>query len=156
MATTKAAAKPTPTKTAAKPTPAKPVAAKAPAAKAKPAPKVPAPSAPPVAAPVIASVKPAAHKAAGMLKLKDLLDQVVKTTGGKKKGIKEIIEATLHSLGDALHKGFDLNLPPLGKTKVSRQRDLAEGEVIMIKLRRGGTKATGKKAAKEGLADAED
>ena len=38
--------------------------------------------------------------------------------GGKKKGVKEIVEATLSVLGEALQKGEALNIPPFGRAKV--------------------------------------
>lgn len=165
MATTKTAApKATSTKPKAAPRKAAaPKAAETVAATPAPVAKARAAKAPvakttvqaPVASPVVASVRPVAEKAA-TLKLKDLLERVVKATGGKKKGVKAIVEATLTSLGEALTKGHDLNLPPLGKAKVSRQRDLEAGEIIMVKLRRGGAGGSGKKDAKEALAEAED
>lgn len=130
----------------------KPAAGKArakPAAKARPAKVAP----PPAAA---ASPQPKSAKATTALKMKDLIGAVLKATGVKKKGLKEIVEATLSCLGDALSKGHDLNLPPLGKAKVGRQQDQAVGELIVVKLRRGGPKGAGRKAAKEALAAAED
>ncbi|MDT8855899.1 HU family DNA-binding protein [Paracoccaceae bacterium Fryx2] len=102
----------------------------------------------------------APQEKAPTLKLKDLIDRVVQATGGKKKGVREIVEATLATLGAALSAGDDLNLPPLGRAKVNRQMDRGEGELLVIKLHRNGAagarKGPGKKVAKETLAEAED
>jgi hypothetical protein len=95
-------------------------------------------------------------KTGGGLRLKDLVDRVVAATGGKKAGVKEIVEATLVQMGEALQKGDTLNLPAFGKMRVARQG--AEGGGAMtLKLRQGGGKGKGKgKAEKEALAEAED
>lgn len=126
------------------------------------------PAAPKAEAPLvdtaIASAAPdlTVKATADVMKLKTLLDEVVNATGGKKKGVKEIVEATLAALGAALSKGHDLNLPPLGKAKVGRQKSNAsnDGEMLVIKLKRGGTKQPGKNSVKkdvtEGLAEAEE
>jgi len=86
------------------------------------------------------------------LKKKDLIDSVVLLTGGKKKAVRDVVEATLKVLGDALSKGTMLNLPPFGKAKVSRQTDGASGKPMTVKLRR--TTATRK--PKESLADTKE
>lgn len=114
----------------------------------------------------VASAKAAGGKARDGLKLKELVEAVTTATNGKKKDVKAVIEATLASLGVALSKGRDLNLPPLGKAKVGRQMDQASGELIVIKLHRGGAKGAGagagkgkggaEKAAKEALAEPQD
>ncbi len=97
------------------------------------------------AAPRIASVR-------DTLKKKDLIDKVTAATGAKKTTVREIVDATLSVLGDALSKGTMLNLPPFGKAKVSRPTDAASGKAMTVKLRRSGP--GGK--AKQSLADAED
>ncbi len=151
----KAAPKPTVAKkpaATAKPTATKPAAATAPAVapKAPAAPKAaPARSTTPRARPVIS---PGSGK---VIKLKDLLDHVVKATGGKKKAIKETVTATLEALGAALSRGDGLNLPSLGKAQVNRQRTLAEGEMIIVKLRRHDPKTGAKKPGAEPLAKAD-
>ena len=138
--------------------PTKPAAHK-PAAKPKLV-KVPAPE-----AGAVAAAKPVAAKPRDALKLRELVDAVVKATNGKKKDVKAIVEATLTSLGAALSHGKDLNLPPLGKAKVGRQQDQASGgELIVVKLHRGagggGAKGAGqgadKKARKEALAEPDE
>jgi nucleoid DNA-binding protein len=135
----------------------------------KPAAKAAITAAKPVAAPKATAAKPAAQTPAArpaaprarpvvtpgsgkVIKLKDLLDHVVKATGGKKKAVKETVTATLDALGAALSRGDGLNLPALGKAQVNRQRTLAEGEMIIVKLRRHDAKTGGKKTAAAPLA----
>lgn len=83
-------------------------------------------------------------------KKKHLIERVVAISGAKKRVAKDVVEATLAALGDALVEGRTINLPPLGKLTVNRQKDLASGEVLIVKLRRGG--AAGKPGA-DPLAD---
>ncbi|WP_323005651.1 HU family DNA-binding protein [Pseudorhodobacter sp.] len=93
-----------------------------------------------------------------MVKKQELVERIVKASGAKKKDVKLIVEAALGVLGDALSAGEELNLPPLGKMKVNRQRDEGNAEILILKLRRGGGKGGGAAAAsKETLAqDRED
>ena len=90
------------------------------------------------------------------LKKKDLIDKVTAATGAKKTTVREIVEATLGVLGDALSKGSMLNLPPFGKAKVSRAADAASGKAMTVKLRRGGPRAKPNAKPNQSLADAED
>ncbi|MFZ5963851.1 HU family DNA-binding protein [Thalassococcus sp. BH17M4-6] len=69
------------------------------------------------------------------LKKRDLINAVVARSGVKKRDAKPAIEAALAILGSALSEGRDLNLPPLGKVKVQRQKKIAQGQVVTIRLR---------------------
>lgn len=95
-------------------------------------------------------------KPAESLKKKDLIERVLTVTGGKKKIVRDIVEATLTVLGDALSKGEMLNLPPFGKAKVSRPSDTASGRPMTVKLRRGPGGGQRGPKAKQGLADIDD
>jgi len=88
------------------------------------------------------------------LRVKDLVDRVSNAGNFKKKDVRDIVEATLAELGRALEAGVVLNLPPFGKLRVGRTRDLANGSMMTLKLRRMPAKAGGKKAGIPGLADA--
>lgn len=46
-------------------------------------------------------------------------------------------------LAQALTDGQELNLPPLGKMKVNRQKTTSGGQIILIKLRTGTGTGTG-------------
>lgn len=94
--------------------------------------------------------------ATGSLRKKDLLDRVGAKSKAKKKDIKDVVEATLLVLGEALAAGEELNLPPLGKAKVNRQKGVAGGDMYIIKLRRSTGKTAGGDEATEALAEAED
>ena len=88
------------------------------------------------------------------LKMKDLVEQVAaKAAGGKKKGVKEIVEATLAALGDALGRGEAINLPGFGRAKVAHAEDKTAGKPMTIKMK---TQSPGdaKKPRKEALAEA--
>ncbi|MCF8487115.1 MAG: HU family DNA-binding protein [Rhodobacteraceae bacterium] len=100
-------------------------------------------------APETASAEVVAHPA---VKLRDLVERVVETTGGKKKGVKEIVEATLTQLGAALAKGEELNLPGVGKVRVARSVDRDGRAMMTLKVR--GAAAPKKKDPQEALAEA--
>jgi nucleoid DNA-binding protein len=124
---------------------AKPV----PAALAK-APRVPAPKMP--AGVEDDGVAVTKAKGAG-LKMKDLVEQVAKAAaGGKKKGVKEIVEATLAALGNALAKGEAVNLPGFGRAKVAHAEDKGAGKPMTIKMKSQPAGAP-KKPKKEALAE---
>lgn len=137
---------------------AKPAAAKKPAAAPKSAAKAPAAKAA-AAKPAAAAAKPARARPAKagqrksqggaadrpVLKLKELVDRVVERAGAKKKDAKPVVEAMLAILGDALAAGESLILPPLGRVRVNRTKEAANGAMLTIKLKRGGgvKKSTG-------------
>ena len=87
---------------------------------------------------------------------RNLLDKVSDVTGGKRKEVRDIIDATLAELGAALSRGDHVSLPELGRMRVSRRAgNAAEGESLVIKLRRPGTDQK-KKDGKETLAEGGD
>lgn len=128
--------------------------ASAPARKTKPAaapadlvvaaaqPDSQAQAAAPVAPRAGAKVAPDAAEADAPMKKKQLVERVIALSGAKKRDAKDIVEATLAALGQALAEGRSINLPPLGKLTVNRQKDLGSGEVLIVKLRRKGADET--------------
>jgi nucleoid DNA-binding protein len=125
----------------------------APKAAPKPKPVIPAPA---VTAPQPVVAVPMAEKAKGAtLKMKDLVAQVTEASGGKKKGVKEIVEATLAALGGALAKGDAINLPGFGRAKVAHAEDKDAGKPMTIKLK-SQTAMKAKKGGPKPLADDED
>jgi len=71
-----------------------------------------------------------------MLKKAEFLDRAVSRTDVKKRDAKPAIEAALAVLAEALSNGEELNLPPMGKLRVVKSKDLGEGaKVLTLKLR---------------------
>lgn len=111
--------------------------ARKPSAAAKKAPAAPAaedaiaaaPSVTPVVSEFTTSVS------GGELKKRALVDRVAKHGDLKKKNVKPVVDAVLAVLAEALANGEDLNLPPLGKVKVNKQKSVSGGQVLMLKLR---------------------
>ena len=89
---------------------------------------------------------------ANALKKKQLVERVAEVIGGKKKDVKEIVEATLAVLGEALQKGEALHLPPFGHAKVARSKGEGKESSMTVKLRGAGEK-TAPKPKKEALAE---
>ena len=80
-----------------------------------------------------------------MLK-KTLVEAVVTASGLKRNVVKPVIEAVLGELGNALARGEALNLPPLGKISVNRSKEVANADVMILKLRRVRPGAAGSDA----------
>lgn len=92
------------------------------------------------------------------LKRQELLSKVVARSDVKKKFAKPVLEAALAVIGEALGEGRELNLAPLGKVKVNRSRQLANGRVFITRIRQTtpavtGVNEAGDKDAKESVAD---
>ena len=94
---------------------------------------------------------------------RQLIDKVVEASGIKKKAAKPVIEAVLKELGDALSRGETLNLQPFGKAIVKNTKDLANAEIVEMRLRRsklaikaaeGAAPAGGPMPPKDPLAEA--
>ena len=65
-----------------------------------------------------------------------LLDAVVARTNLKKRDVKPAVEAALAVIGDALANGEQVNLPPLGKLRVIKAKELGDGaQAITLMLR---------------------
>jgi DNA-binding protein HU-alpha len=74
------------------------------------------------------------------MRKKELFDLVVARSGKKKKDVKPIVEAMLAVLGDALAEQRELDLQPLGKLKIQRGKELADGRSLVLKLRQKSAK----------------
>ncbi len=69
------------------------------------------------------------------MRKKELLDLVVARSGMKKKDVKPVVETMLEVLGEALTDNRELNLPPLGRIKVRREKHLSNGRMVVAKIR---------------------
>ncbi|MFT4743114.1 MAG: hypothetical protein ACI91Z_001088 [Yoonia sp.] len=73
---------------------------------------------------------------AEMIKKPEFIDRAVDRTDVKKRDAKPAIEAALAVLSEALIKGEELNLPPLGKLRIVKTKDVGDGaKVLTLKLR---------------------
>lgn len=101
---------------------------------------VPDPVATPLAktaAPQTKIVNPAVSVPQGeMIKKPEFLDRAVERTDVKKREAKPAIEAALAVPAVSLINGEELNLPPMGKLRVVKSKDVGEGaKVLTLKLR---------------------
>lgn len=67
---------------------------------------------------------------------KEFMARVADACGRPRTEIRDIVEATLEQLGLAFANGETLAIPPFGKARVSRHKDVRGGEVIALRLRR--------------------
>ena len=85
------------------------------------------------------------------LTLKQLVEAVAEKTDAKKKLVRDVIEAALVELADALSKGHSLSLPGLGNMRVIKTQEKGDAKMMVLRLRVGGN------GAKDDLAeDGED
>lgn len=101
------------------------------------------PTAVPVAAPVKAASKPKLTLAIaddGPIKKGALLDKVVERSGAKRSDAKLVVEALFAVMGEELAAENDMQLPPLGKLKVVKTKEVGRGaKAITLKLRTPNT-----------------
>ena len=62
------------------------------------------------------------------------MDRAIERSGVRKSDAKAAVEATLAVLAEALTKGEELVLPPLGKIKVTREKANPRGRILMLRL----------------------
>ena len=91
----------------------------------------------PASAPAPKVVGAAAAMPAGeVVKKPEFIDRVIARTSVKKKDAKPAIEAALAELADILAAGGEVVLPPMGKIKAVKVKDLGEGaQMLTLKLR---------------------
>jgi nucleoid DNA-binding protein len=71
-----------------------------------------------------------------MMKKPEFLDAIVKRTSLKKRDVKPAVEAALAVIVEALKKGEELHLPPMGKIRIVKAKELDAGaQVLTLKLR---------------------
>ncbi len=71
-----------------------------------------------------------------MMKKPEFLDAIVERTNLKKRDVKPAVEAALAVIAEALKKGEELNLPPMGKIRIVKAKELDAGaQVLTLKLR---------------------
>lgn len=80
--------------------------------------------------------EPVAEVETAMMKKPELLDAIVTRTNLKKRDVKPAVEAALAVIADALREGTELNLPPLGKLRIVKSKDIGDGAAVLtLKLR---------------------
>lgn len=63
------------------------------------------------------------------------IERVVERSEMRKREVKPALEAALAVLAEAIANGEELVLPPLGKVKVIREKEFANGSAYTIKVR---------------------
>ncbi len=109
------------------------------------------------AVPVMLAEEPAGDAGTEMKK-QELLDKVLARADTRKKFARPVVDAVLEVLGEALAEGRELNLPPLGRIKLNRVKDMPNARVIVAKIRQAklGPRAAAKQhdmAAKDEVAE---
>jgi hypothetical protein len=110
----------------------------------------------PVEETAVLAKKPAALKV--QVKKRDFADKVTEASGVKKADAKLVIDATLAELATALAAKSEVVVPPLGRLKVTREKDIKGGKVLLLRLQldKGDAPAKAPKGKKQALAASED
>ncbi|MDO6592071.1 hypothetical protein DS901_06115 [Loktanella sp. D2R18] len=83
-----------------------------------------------------------------VLKKPQLFNEVVARTGLKKRDVKPAVEAALAVIGEALARGEELILPPMGKTRIIKSKELNNGaSLLTMKFRTAKVDAVARPAA---------
>ncbi|SIN95745.1 HU family DNA-binding protein [Vannielia litorea] len=82
-----------------------------------------------------------------MVKKNDLIDRVVEASGLKRKDVKPALEAMFAEMDKIIGEGATLQIPELGKLMIHKRKPVANGEMVMLKLRR---KTAAKPLAEDG------
>ncbi len=82
---------------------------------------------------VIASATPDTNT--GITRKPQFIDRVVERSEMRKRDVKPAVEAALAVLAEAIANGEELILPPLGKIKVNREKDVGNGTAYLVKIR---------------------
>jgi DNA-binding protein HU-alpha len=88
-----------------------------------------------------------------MMRKKELIDTVVQRSGMKKKDVKPVVEMMLTVLGEAIGDNRELNLPPMGRMKIRREKKLSNGRIVVAKIRQSSPPETG---GSDGATDASE
>lgn len=75
-----------------------------------------------------------------VVKKSEFIDAIVAKFGLRKRDVKPAAEAVIEMLGEVLAEGKDLNLPPIGKVKLVKRKELSDGALALtVKLRISNT-----------------
>jgi nucleoid DNA-binding protein len=88
-------------------------------------------------------------KVVSQMKVKDLIERVAVATDMNRKDVRVIVDAVLVELGKALDLNESMNLPPFGRVRIANQKSDDSGQMMTLKLRRGGAKNSAKEALAE-------
>lgn len=72
---------------------------------------------------------------AKLVKRKEFLERVLERTDMKPKDVKPVMDATLAVLGQLISEGEELNIKPLGRVKVNRQKKNPSATISILKVR---------------------
>lgn len=67
---------------------------------------------------------------------KDLMTLVAARTGLRPNQARDVVDAVLDEIGEALVRGDALKIPPLGVVKVNRHKEREDADVMFCKVRR--------------------
>ncbi|MFD2172597.1 HU family DNA-binding protein [Rhodobacter lacus] len=92
----------------------------------------------------------AAVAARVQVKKKDLIERVALKGGVKKAAARDLTDAVLAVMAEALEAGETLVVPPLGKLSLARRTERAGSAVLHLRLKRAGAQEGEKKDEKSG------
>ena len=68
------------------------------------------------------------------IKKKDFVEQVAAAAGAKKGEARSVVDAALAIIADRVLAGDELNLPPLGKLRLMKEKDTGKARIATLRL----------------------
>jgi nucleoid DNA-binding protein len=68
------------------------------------------------------------------IRKKDFIDKVVAASGARKAEARAVVDATLALLADRVLAGDEVNVPPLGKLRLLKEKDTGKARIATLRL----------------------
>ena len=92
-----------------------------------------------------------------MTRKPEFLERVVARSGLKKREVKSALDAVMAEMAETLLRGDELVLPPMGRIRTVKTREIGGGAHVMtLKLRTMKEDAGGAKGHDSGVAETDD
>jgi nucleoid DNA-binding protein len=92
--------------------------------------------------PVVVSTR--AVRSGSQLKKKDMVERVAAASGVKRADARAVLDAALALIGERLAAGDELQLPPLGRLRMLREKDNGRARIATLRLQVAGEDEAGK------------
>ena len=69
-----------------------------------------------------------------VIKRKEFFERIAESSGARKGEVRKVAAATLEAISLALQAGEDLNIPPLGRIKLIKERQTAQRQALTVRI----------------------
>jgi DNA-binding protein HU-alpha len=79
-----------------------------------------------------------AVRSGAQIKKKDMVERVATASGVKKADVKAVLDATFVLIAERLAAGDELQVPPLGRLRMLREKDTGRARIATLRLQLAG------------------